>query len=102
MQLLLLSIAFCLRNSKLAKSRGQNAILWSLITVIAMFILIVVALSVYTYVYLLNNGVYTTKGLALYFNESIIRILTVYAVAAGGGLAIGYILERMPVINTKK
>ncbi len=103
MELLLISIAFCYRNSRLAKSRGQNVILWSLITLIAMFILVVAVVLVYTYVYLLNNGgIYTRKGLELYFNESIIRKLTVYAIAAGGGLIMGYILERMPVVNSKK
>ena len=101
LEFILLSIIFCYRNSKLAISRGQNAVLWSILTVVAMFILMMVTLILYVFI-CYGGDIFDQKELASYFNESIFRVLTVYMLTAGGGLAIGYILEYMPIVNKKK
>lgn len=49
-----------------------------------------------------GGDVFDQKALTVYFSTNIFRILTVYALTAGGGLAIGYILEYMPIVNKKK
>lgn len=100
MEFLLICFGLCYRNSKIAKSRGQNALVWSLITIVSLVVGLVLA-SI-TYVLLFYKGAFEPKAFEEHLRQNALTIFTINIIAAGAGLLVSYILERMPVIDSEK
>ena len=91
---LLLSIFCAYRNALLAKQKGQNTIVWGIITVVAFFITYSVGGAIL--IAILYKGPMQPEALSEYILSKPVLSITLMFFGLGGYLLTRYILERMP------
>lgn len=82
--------------AKLAKLKGQNAVVWVIITIAAFFMFFFASSFVMFFV----KQPITVQDFTLYLSQNMMAYFTLDFVGMGGYLLVRYILEKMP--NQKK
>ncbi len=95
---LLLSIFCAYRNATLAKQKGQNTIVWGIITVIAFFITYSIGGGIL--VTIMYKGPMQPEAISEYILSKPVLGVTLMFFGLGGYLVTRYILEKMQ--NVKK
>ncbi len=95
---LLLSIFCAYRNALVAKQKGQNTIVWGIITVVAFFITYSVGGAIL--IAILYKGPMQPEALSEYILSKPVLSITLMFFGLGGYLLTRYILEKMK--DTKK
>ncbi|MBL7684345.1 MAG: hypothetical protein JNK00_13395 [Flavipsychrobacter sp.] len=94
MLFIILTVLFSYRNTILANKKGQNAMVWTIITIASLFLSAFIGtLIILLFIY---KGAFNPLEFSKFLDTNIPAMLTLHLIAAGGGLATGYILERMP------
>lgn len=97
---LLLSIFCSYRNAQLAKRKGQNTIIWVIITMVAFFLSYFVGFMLMILIFY-KGALEQTAILAFMFDRPLI-VVTIMFFALGGYLLVRYILERMPDVKSSE
>ena len=95
-----LSIFLAYRNAQLAKRKGQNTVVWVIITLAAFFLTYLVAGAVY--IAMLYNGPLDPKSLTEYMASHPFIMITLMFFGIGGYLIVRYILERMKDVQSSE
>ncbi|HEY9177656.1 MAG TPA: hypothetical protein VIN07_08205 [Flavipsychrobacter sp.] len=91
---LLLSIFCAYRNGQLAKQKGQNTVVWGIITVVAFFVTYSIGGGIL--VAIMYNGPMQPEAISEYILARPVLGITLMFFGLGGYLLTRYILERMP------
>lgn len=91
---LLLSIFFAYRNAMLAKTKGQNTVVWVIITIVTFFLAYGIGGGIL--ISILYKGPLERDTLISFLLNSPILLITILFFGVGGYLLIRYILEKMP------
>lgn len=91
---ILLGIFCAYRNALLAKQKGQNTVVWVLITLAAF--LVAYMIGAVALVSVLYKGPYEQTAMMEYLQTHPLLVTTVMFFGLGGYLLIRYILEKMP------
>ncbi|RYD57152.1 MAG: hypothetical protein EOP56_10150 [Sphingobacteriales bacterium] len=86
-------------NGQLARRKGQNVVVWVLITIVAFFLAYVIGAMVL--VALFYDGPFTQDALQQFMTANPLRLLTYVFTGIGGYMLIRYLLERMPDMPRK-
>jgi hypothetical protein len=93
-----MGLIFCVylsfRNALLAKRKGQNTVVWVLITAVAFFL--ASAIGVAIVLALFYQGPLEAKALQSFWLDDPLREITSVFAGIGGYLLIRYLLDRMP------
>lgn len=92
---LLLSIFCAYRNGQLAKQKGQNTVVWGIITVVAFFVTYSIGGGIL--VAIMYNGPMQPEAISEYILARPVLSITLMFFGLGGYLLTRYILERMPI-----
>lgn len=96
---ILISIFFGYRNALLAKQKGQNTVVWVLISIIAFFLLyIFVQVTMILLMHGLPKDPYEVRDFIL--AHPMLYVTSLFG-GIGGFLLVRYILEKMPDANSK-
>lgn len=95
---LLLSIFCAYRNGQLAKQKGQNTVVWGIITVVAFFVTYSIGGGIL--VAIMYNGPMQPEAISEYILTRPVLSITLMFFGLGGYLLTRYILEKMQ--NTKQ
>ena len=90
---LLLSIFCAYRNALLAKRKGQNVIVWAIITIVAFFLAYSIAGGIL--IAIMYRGPLDQAALSEYILSRPVLSITLMFFGMGGYLLTRYILERM-------
>lgn len=88
------------RNGLLAKRKGQNIVVWVLITVVAFFLAYVI--GAFIVVALFYKGPFEQAALQAFMLENPLRVLTFMFAGIGGYMLIRRLLEKMPELPDRK
>lgn len=91
---LLLSIFLSYRNAQLAKAKGQNTIVWVILTLTAFFVAYIFG-GVILFL-ILYKGPMEQRAVTEFLVSRPVLMVTFMFFGLGGYLLIRYILERMP------
>lgn len=97
---ILLCIFLSYRNAQLAKLKGQNTVVWVILTVVSY--LVAYTISAVALVLLLYSGPRTPEGLAEMLESKPLLMVTFMFFGIGGYMIIRYILERMPNVDQEE
>lgn len=95
---LLLAVFCSYRNAQLAKRKGQNTVVWVLITMFAFFISYFIGSIVMVSVF--YRGALTSEALMSFLMERPLIVVTIMFFGLGGYLLVRYILEKMPDVKS--
>jgi Na+-driven multidrug efflux pump len=97
---LLLSIFCSYRNAQLARRKGQNTVIWVIITMVAFFLGYFIG-SV-AMVSIFYRGDLTPQAMMAFLVDRPLIVVTIMFFALGGYLLVRYILERMPDVKSNE
>lgn len=89
-----LSIFCSYRNAQLAKRKGQNTVIWVIITLVAFFISYMIGFMLM--VGMFYRGPLEQNALITFMIDHPLLVVTIMFFGLGGYLLIRYILEKMP------
>lgn len=92
-----LSIFCSYRNAQLAKRKGQNTVIWVIITLVAFFISYLIGFMLM--VGMFYRGPLEQNALIAFMLDHPLLVVTIMFFGLGGYLLIRYILERMPDVK---
>jgi cytochrome bd-type quinol oxidase subunit 2 len=92
MLLLFLVGIFVYLNANLAKKKGLNPLLWSLLTIVAFFAAMLLLGTVY--ISLVYNGPMTQEAMKQYMEGNLLVVWTLIFLGIGGTLLVRFILEK--------
>lgn len=87
------------RNAQLAKLKGQNTVVWVILTIVAYLIAYIIGAVLL--VMMLFKGPWTPEGMTAFLMEKPLLMITFMFFGIGGYLLIRSILERMPNAEQK-
>lgn len=92
-----LSIFCSYRNAQLAKRKGQNTVIWVIITLVAFFISYMIGFMLM--VTMFYHGPLEQNALIAFMLDHPLLVVTIMFFGLGGYLLIRYILEKMPDVK---
>lgn len=91
---LLLAIFCSYRNAQLAKIKGQNTVVWVIITIALYFVFYTIGAAIL--IAIMYKGPWQQSALTDYLLNHSLMVVTFMFFGLGGYLLTRYILERMP------
>ena len=97
---LLLSIFCSYRNAQLAKRKGQNSVVWVVITLAAFFVAYAIGAGIM--VGALYKGPIEKTAMMAFLESHPLLVVTIMFFGLGGYMLVRYILERMPDVKKEE
>src|SRR5256885_1456786 len=97
MLFLLLLVLLVYMNTRLARKKGLNPLLWGLITLLAFFVFYCILGSIYIAV--IYKGPLTREALTAWVLQSPLSVMMLVMLGIGGTLVVRFILERKKTVE---